>query len=702
MSLAPFVVGTAETSSSSTSLSVTVPTEADNGDLLYIGIYAEDNDRPSSFPDSWVGRGSRQPFSTPPDGDSYRFGFFGSSYAFLYLTNYNGVSSYSTTWPSSANREAVCIAIRGADQRVNLANFAAEISVKTEPVGAKTFPYEFVFPYPGYSSFFPSANSNTGAFFDRDAAALLPVAAVVYGDYFSGGYQIEINDVPTTADYSKIFRPASNRDVAFYVDAPVHPRNLDLLFEQSEEDRSMDITVIPPMFPLFDAPGSWFEVFLFSPPDPGRLSVQEIVALEKRFRPSTFVEDIDASGAAHHWEFDGDYTDRIGTANGTNSGTIVTDTAIAEEATNCMTTNTIAGDRVTIPASNAIGNAALEQKAIGGWFEISEFSPHPVRIYGEGGATTGFQFALGFGNNCLLEVFGTGLTLVQVFGIPLVPNRPYYLMGLFSGNGESNEVSFYIDGVKMLDAQPSDAQPDGLDIDAHSPVEFGDPVSGSTVLGGGTVLLQAATNGQYNHWAAWSGADAGGLDQPTIRNLFEKSALADFTVTTDSQSAMQTDLDTINTTLRPNFPICIRVEEPTGDTDLELTADGITFDPLASVHVQWTGSKILTWRNDRDSNATIFSTTNGGQIVVQNETELVIAGLQNPTEVRVYEAGTINEIDGQENVTTGTFSTFLYQDLVDIVIASIDFENIFLSDIDTTADITLQITQFTDRVFENP
>ncbi len=415
-------------------------------------------------------------------------------------------------------------------------------------------------------------------------------------------------------------------------------------------------------------------------------------------------DDIAALGADSLLIFDGLSLDDIGLLGYTATGMVTTDSAIAEDATNCVTSNGISSDRIVLDTNVNVNNANQARKAVAGWFEITEFSPHPVNIYGEGSNTTGFRMALGFGNATLVEVTGTGLPSggLQVFGISLVPNRVYHLCAIFLGSAQGNELKFFIDGVKQLEAAPSDAQPDNTTLPTRTQGIFADPQV-TVGLGEGVVLLQAATNGRYNHWAFWGDdADADLTDNEVRQELFEKGALPDFTVTAGTEAAMQTNLDTINTTLRPNEPLCIRVPANTGDTDFELTADGITFDPLASIHVQYTGTATLNWRNDRDSNATIFSTTNGGTITVQNETSLTISGLENPTEVRVYVAGTQTEIDGQENVTTGTFSTFTYEDSVDIAIASLDFENIFLTGVDTTSDIALQVTQFTDRVFENP
>jgi hypothetical protein len=83
---------------------------------------------------------------------------------------------------------------------------------------------------------------------------------------------------------------------------------------------------------------------------------------------------------------------------------------------------------------------------------------------------------------------------------------------------------------------------------------------------------------------------------------------------------------------------------------------------------------------------------------------LTITGLQNPSEVRVFDAGTTTEIGGQETVTSGTFTTQIdagtYPD-VDIAILALGFQNTRLLAVDVTADISIPVQQILDRQYEN-
>ena len=98
--------------------------------------------------------------------------------------------------------------------------------------------------------------------------------------------------------------------------------------------------------------------------------------------------------------------------------------------------------------------------------------------------------------------------------------------------------------------------------------------------------------------------------------------------------------------------------------------------------------------------------TDGAQWRIVSSTDLTFTGLQNPTEVRVYDAGTQTEIDGTEDVTTGTV-TYQIDDVafpdIDVRIITKTFDNQFLEAIDmTSGNVTIPIVQIPSRVFFNP
>lgn len=86
---------------------------------------------------------------------------------------------------------------------------------------------------------------------------------------------------------------------------------------------------------------------------------------------------------------------------------------------------------------------------------------------------------------------------------------------------------------------------------------------------------------------------------------------------------------------------------------------------------------------------------------------LSLTGLQNPTEVRIFDAGTQTLLAGQENVTGGVFSWQYDVDdvsAVDIAILSLGYQNIRITNftLPTSGDSSVPIQQQIDRQYLNP
>lgn len=83
-----------------------------------------------------------------------------------------------------------------------------------------------------------------------------------------------------------------------------------------------------------------------------------------------------------------------------------------------------------------------------------------------------------------------------------------------------------------------------------------------------------------------------------------------------------------------------------------------------------------------------------------------LTGLQNPTEVRVYDAGTTTEIAGTEDVTTGTFQASVdvsAYSSVDISILSLGYQNTRLLGVAVdAAGVSIPVQQQVDRQYLNP
>lgn len=321
--------------------------------------------------------------------------------------------------------------------------------------------------------------------------------------------------------------------------------------------------------------------------------------------------DVAALGPDHQWVFDGTSADSIGTASGTDSGVDYPATPISEDAASALRSD-LTTDRVTIPSTTDI-NGSMSQKVVAGWFMFDSIQDPPKRIYGEGDADICFQFTAGWGNNIMLDVYDGANFTVQVFGPSLRPNRAYHLCGVFDGSGGGNEVALYVDGVKQTSSEPSPPSPGVASISARGAIEFGDP-AGTSGVGNEVVILNGPENGLWNHWATWSGSV---LTATQIREtLFEKGALPDTTITTGTQSAMQTQVDGLANTTRPDVPLCLRVEPVSGGGNFELSFDNISFDSRASIHVQYTGTDTLTIRQLNGTDVVLVSTPNGGSVVL--------------------------------------------------------------------------------------
>lgn len=319
-------------------------------------------------------------------------------------------------------------------------------------------------------------------------------------------------------------------------------------------------------------------------------------------------DDITALNPDHFWPLEADSNDDVGSINGTNTSIAFTATACCEDATNAAQTNAV-GDRIAFTTSTDI-DGALDRKAVCGWLRVSQIQGPPKSIWREGTTGNQFNIVMWAGNVVMLDIV-SGSTVLQVTSDQIFqPGRNYHITAIFEGTGFADRTALYIDGVEQTGTTDAGSL---TQIAARTAAQMADP-SGSTEVGNATVLLNSPVNGNYNFWATWSGADAVLTDTEIREELFEKGALASQTITSDTEANMQTDLDTYADTARGDEPLNFRVEAVTGDGDFTLTADNITHDPLASIHVQYMGTGTLTWVNENGSNASIGSTPNGGTI----------------------------------------------------------------------------------------
>lgn len=341
-----------------------------------------------------------------------------------------------------------------------------------------------------------------------------------------------------------------------------------------------------------------------------------------------YSDDITALNPDHLYTFDGNSNDSVGSANGSNTTISFTNAAIARDATNCATTTALTS-RIDIPSTTDI-NGSLSQKTVAGWYQTTALQTSLVGIYREGGdgvSTPLWQLVLCLGNTLMYEAIDS--FIVQVVGSdPLVANRTYHICATFEGSSNANEIKLYIDGVQQTIENPDPPAPGSASIGSRSQPQFGDASGYYSGIGGAQILggLSAAVDGKYQYWATFSGSDAVLTDNEIRQTLFERGALADFTISTDTEANMQTALDAI-TDSQGNSPCCIEVEAVTGGGDFTLTSDKV-FDSAASIHFRYNGtSDTLTIVNIDDTqmgNASIGAAPFGGSITIVDRQTLTV------------------------------------------------------------------------------
>lgn len=406
-------------------------------------------------------------------------------------------------------------------------------------------------------------------------------------------------------------------------------------------------------------------------------------------------------GAVRKWSFNNTLVEDVGSNNATHDGTSFTATPITRDSTHSLFVNN--NQELASAALGANFNAiAQDIIAVGGWFRVSAIQGPPCCIFKFGGLTNNLSILLWAGNNVAFQVFATGLFDMQVYTDRILqPNRDYHLLLKFEGNNNGNEFSAYLDGVKLLQADPLDRQPDTAQMPAATGTTvWGEvPQNGSNdlAIGGEQVVLRSVVNGYYSQWWGWEGANALALTEQVIREqIFEPGARPEITISADTEANMQLALDAIASTVRTDRPLSILVEEVTGGGDLNLTADNITFDSRASIHVRYEGTGTLNWTNTNGADASIGS----GNVNFINPAQLTINNLQANSTVKVFEAGTETEIAGEDSVT-GTFSQTISSSLVDIKVFSLLYRNIALKGIDTSSSISFSVQQRLDPQYRN-
>lgn len=93
----------------------------------------------------------------------------------------------------------------------------------------------------------------------------------------------------------------------------------------------------------------------------------------------------------------------------------------------------------------------------------------------------------------------------------------------------------------------------------------------------------------------------------------------------------------------------------------------------------------------------------GASTTINSNVSVTLTGIKNPSEVRVYLAGTQTAVAGQEDVTTGSFVFAVGSGIaVDMRILSLAYKMEKILNYSTTSDVSLPVAQQPDPQYNNP
>lgn len=427
-----------------------------------------------------------------------------------------------------------------------------------------------------------------------------------------------------------------------------------------------------------------------------------------RFGIAPYDEVVSSLSPDHLWSLNGDYLDtgfsvenRPMTQGVVNGGGAFAATPICEANTNSWELSAVNQGRECADANDI--NLEIETaRTMGGWIRLGQVQRTVACLYKEGGNVNNLAFITGAGNILMAQLADTGDDNVQAYSdFRLTENRPYHILFRFDYNESPANFQLLIDGVRqtVTSGNPLTAP----DFDQHSgDVGWGVPDLPLEV-GGTDVTFGGPENCLYAQWATWTR----GLTDTEMLQLFQRGARPTDSLS-GTEAVMQTALDALSNTTRANEPLGIRLAAPTDNSAPTFTFDGIVFDAATSIQVEWRGTGVLTLLNRNGSNldaAKIFLSGNGSVTIVE-DVRVGVTGIADGTEVRIYEAGTGNQLAGVENSTGGQFIATLSSSVataVDIVVVALAFENIRLANLDlTSGDVIVPVTQQVDRTYDNP
>jgi len=207
---------------------------------------------------------------------------------------------------------------------------------------------------------------------------------------------------------------------------------------------------------------------------------------------------------------------------------------------------------------------------------------------------------------------------------PLITARPYHVM-IDAQFG--NHFDLWIDGEKQTSTHAGTLGTDTTMSTHSGDWSFGDP-DGNLDTGGVDIAYNACITSYLAHWGTWSGVGGGApLTTAEIQDsLFRDGALSESTITSGTQSAMQTSMDVYNTQTHADTPLTFDIEKPSSGTDLELELTDQIWPDEVKFQIRWMGTGALTIVNTGTSNfvASKGYGINGGTISVVQKVPVTV------------------------------------------------------------------------------
>jgi len=320
--------------------------------------------------------------------------------------------------------------------------------------------------------------------------------------------------------------------------------------------------------------------------------------------PETYQEAVEGMSlsADHYWMFQNSYDDEIATATADavsgGTPTFSTDRKIVKGDSHSLQLDNI-DDYISPVDQSDMNTSALARRYIGGWIQLDSVSQTLSVIYEEGAQVNNMALLNGFGNNAMFQIANAADDYVQTYvDKPLTPNRPYHFLLKFHASAyDSGICKLFVDGV--LQSRTNGNPWETTQLDSHSGnITWGHEGTESLKVGDDrgvdatTIAFVSPTSCNYAHWYSWSDTTLDEADDIRV-TLFEKGAVAEETVSTDTEANMQTSVDALSDTLFMDWPCSIEIGA-CSDVDFELTLDNITFEDRVSLQIRYMGIHTLT------------------------------------------------------------------------------------------------------------